>query len=170
MKPDNLLIDSKGHLRITDFGLSRMGFISPRSFTVSQKPSDTQTLADNAESPGGFYSAERRPKSMFEPAKASLFPDNKVKATSICYQPSLSPSPISPFGQLVFPRTHHRRDSMASISSIKSFCSNTDMSSPEDKEEVNVFLGTPDYVAPESIMGDYQDAPVDWVSCKTLII
>src|SRR5437763_11230513 len=27
LKPDNLLIDSRGHLKLTDFGLSRMGLI-----------------------------------------------------------------------------------------------------------------------------------------------
>src|SRR5271169_2652071 len=27
LKPDNLLIDSRGHLKLTDFGLSRMGLL-----------------------------------------------------------------------------------------------------------------------------------------------
>ena len=27
LKPDNLLIDARGHLKLTDFGLSRMGLI-----------------------------------------------------------------------------------------------------------------------------------------------
>ncbi len=27
LKPDNLLIDKEGHLKLTDFGLSRMGLV-----------------------------------------------------------------------------------------------------------------------------------------------
>jgi serine/threonine protein kinase len=75
-----------------------------------------------------------------------------------------SASPISPFGQFIFPKTHHRRDSIASIASSKSFSSNLEPFSPEERVEVNnIFFGTPDYLAPESIMGGYQDTPVDWV-------
>ena len=30
LKPDNLLIDQNGHLKLTDFGLSRIGFLDRR--------------------------------------------------------------------------------------------------------------------------------------------
>lgn len=40
MKPDNLLIDAKGHLKLTDFGLSRMGMIGRQKRVLNAKPGD----------------------------------------------------------------------------------------------------------------------------------
>ncbi|OMJ25022.1 Serine/threonine-protein kinase ppk18 [Smittium culicis] len=103
LKPDNLLIDQHGHLKLTDFGLSRLGFLGRR---------------ENSNIPIG---------------------------------PSFGPNPNN------FSATDEKPQ--LPIISEKQ---NANIDSQQSSEKKNSVLGTPDYLAPESILGTQFGEAVDW--------
>lgn len=168
LKPDNLLIDSHGHLKLTDFGLSRIGLLGRqtresrlgRPYARSRPPSmDSAYLASPLIQPdaSGSYFTQRTnvvPRAGNSPYQ---YPTDDYSESS---------------GSESMSGLHSRRSMKLAESPLQSFATEltTDLRShsnsvgggtpPGDQK----FVGTPDYLAPETILGlRGDDAAVDWV-------
>ncbi|KAF9006499.1 hypothetical protein BDQ17DRAFT_1389314 [Cyathus striatus] len=175
LKPDNLLIDQHGHLKLTDFGLSRIGLLG-RQTRQSQLIGRTNTR----------YSSRSRPPSMDSAYLSSplIYTDANTGGSYFTQRtnavPRLGSSPYLPptddvsesSGSESMSGLHIRRSGkQLSDSPLQSFATEltNDLRShsnsggggtPPGEQK---FVGTPDYLAPETILGlRGDDAAVDW--------
>ena len=226
IKPDNLLIDSKGHLKLTDFGLSRMGLVGRQKRALRSPNESTPDLLKH----GPFA----RNTSMAS-SRSTSFDMQGVTGPSPGATPVMTPDLAGTLGQpsyfslnrdTVLGREHSRRKSGYRSDSgnsdtfntmFRNFSLNDDHprgerieeetasergDSPDpyalrpisstqsrgqpdtppqstmlppamalfDPEDSNRrFVGTPDYLAPETINGVGQDETSDWWSLGCIL-
>jgi serine/threonine-protein kinase RIM15 len=181
LKPDNLLIDEHGHLKLTDFGLSRIGLLGRQTREAQLMPLERGSRATRTR-----YSPHSRPPSMDAAYLSSpLIPADLIGGGSYFNQ---QPAPVyhqrtnsflssaddvsESSGSDSFSTFFARRaGAQMNESPLQSFATEltTDLRShslpgsgtPGEQK----FVGTPDYLAPETILGlRGDDATVDWVS------
>ncbi|KAJ7638996.1 hypothetical protein FB45DRAFT_904448 [Roridomyces roridus] len=172
LKPDNLLIDQHGHLKLTDFGLSRIGLLG------------RQTRESQLARPTTRYSSRSRPPSMDSAYLSSpliyldtgsYFTQRPTSVPRIASAPHLPPTDdiSESSGSESLSGLHLRRTGggKSTESPLQSFATEltTDLRSHSNSNSSGTppgeqkFVGTPDYLAPETILGlRGDDAAVDW--------
>ncbi|KIP07024.1 hypothetical protein PHLGIDRAFT_106203 [Phlebiopsis gigantea 11061_1 CR5-6] len=175
LKPDNLLIDQHGHLKLTDFGLSRIGLLGrqTRDGPLSFERGVRTRPRHNSRPPSidSYMSSPLLAADLYGSYFSQRTPSNPRPGSSphLPLTDDISESSGSESVYNLFPRRNGNRQ--ANDSPLQSFATEltTDLRShptltpggtPPGEQKV---VGTPDYLAPETILGlRGDDAAVDW--------
>lgn len=206
LKPDNLLINQDGHLKLTDFGLSRMGLVGRHT----HQPSIIEGSDGGSGSGSGSGSIiiQPKPQGKSNSSQETARPGSTSNVTTPGWANPLMESSISLVpGYFSYSKPSDRKPTLTRTESSNStrgealfngpIFSGATKSATPDEEAVSSgssdagtgffnapiksiplfdpgdtsrkFVGTPDYLAPETIRGDGQDEMSDWWSTGCIL-
>ncbi|OCK76181.1 hypothetical protein K432DRAFT_408378 [Lepidopterella palustris CBS 459.81] len=222
LKPDNLLIDQRGHLKLTDFGLSRMGLIgrqkralnskadepapdllkqgpfhratsvgSSRSASFDLNPSPSQTPSLTPAQGGdigqpSYFNLNRESSASHEPSKRisgsrsesgdsdalqAMFRRFSIADESVLHPRTRSPIEEETYSDEGLPDFYGLQHTTSQSSAAQNNTPPQTSAMPpppmalfDPEDSSRRFVGTPDYLAPETISGSGQDEVSDWWS------
>ena len=144
LKPDNLLINYDGHLKLTDFGLSRYGLMELDIYS-----------AFPGENPCSEEITILSPLLNTNPNENS----NSNNSTSSSSNTNHRSSNVNSSSQNLLSNSRDSCSSSSSSFQLNEFMPSLDSVSVD---QLSSKVGTPDYLAPEVILGRGHGKPVDW--------
>ncbi|GEQ66748.1 hypothetical protein JCM33374_g411 [Metschnikowia sp. JCM 33374] len=229
LKPDNLLIDSRGHLKLTDFGLSRIGVVGRHTYRQRKSSASEhgielfrKSLPNNAifqsplvnstavESPELFPNTHKRNSSVTPFSLSPVTDQHKFNLSGHGHSASISSYESS---APAIPGAKKRSISHFRAASNRSGSASSGVDSPnlrpsngrspsessfallddecefsmspshneesihsfalfdpnQESDNIKKFVGTPDYLAPETITGEMQGEYSDWWSIGCIL-
>ena len=183
LKPDNLLIDAQGHLKLTDFGLSRIGLLNrqTRESRASGPKHGGSSRSTSIDAPRVPVPAGTAPNkegmghtlaSYFSLRGASSSSHTLTSTQDDVSESSGSESVSASISGFFKRGSSVKRDKDSPVQSFSDLTNDLRSHSNATRTNRSIsagtaeprFVGTPDYLAPESILGSGgEDRVVDWV-------
>ncbi|VUG18420.1 DEBR0S3_10418g1_1 [Brettanomyces bruxellensis] len=208
LKPDNLLIDHSGHVKLTDFGLSRMGLVRRQKgrYCSSSNSSSGSIRCSSPAASGEQHSDDRRSLGSVSSLEELRSPVGSIKLAHATH--GSRGSSYSSGSSLATPTSeidtwHQRKSSNSSLAAAVTLAAasaasanptkktntqtllvfngkdlpslrppeitNYALFDPEQSAKSRRFVGTPDYLAPETVAGRGQDQVSDWWSVGCIL-